>query len=302
MNLIYNKVKKEMIVLAAVALLVSCGGKETAGTAPADNGAAEAAAATAIEADSTLADDGVADEVHSLGGVVTVAPDRMGTVTVLMGGTVGSIAVKPGQYVGKGAVIATIDNPEFVELQRSYTEAVAQTEYLEAEYQRQQSLQAESAASRKTLEQSKAEYLSMKSRKDASATLLRQLGVSPEEILSKGIIPTLAVRSPISGYVGEMSVNIGKYLQAGDPICTVFDQDAAILRLTAFSKDVDNIAVGTRLKFSVKVMPGEDFDAVVTHIDPIMDETSHSMRVYAGIVDKSRKFRVGMYVRARLMK
>ena len=283
-------------------MLVACGGKESAGTTPADNVEETIAAETANEADTTLTDEGVADEVHSFGGVVTVEPDRMGTVTVLMGGTVGSIAVKPGQYVGKGAVIATIDNPEFVELQRSYTEAVAQTECLEAEYQRQQSLQAEAAASRKTLEQSKAEYLSTKSRKDASATLLRQLGVNPEEILSKGIIPALAVKAPISGYVGEISVNIGKYLQAGDPICTVFDQDAAILRLTAFSKDVDNIAVGTRLKFSVKVMPGEDFDAVVTHIDPIMDENSHSMMVYARIVDKSRKFRVGMYVRARLMK
>ena len=48
-----------------------------------------------------------------------------------------SLKVMPGQAVARGQVIAFIDNPEYIDLQQTYLDASAQTEYLEKEYKRQ---------------------------------------------------------------------------------------------------------------------------------------------------------------------
>ena len=298
-------IKKSFIIMSAAALLVACGKSEQPKEAETVEAPNQEVATTEID---TLATDSIEDAENqsndklSVGGVVTVDPDKYASVTVLMGGTVGYIAVHPGQFVQKGSVVATINNPEFVELQQTYIDAAAQTEFLEAEYNRQQNLSQNEAASKKKLQQSKAEYLSMKSRKDASAMRLKQLGVSPEKIVSSGIIPSLTVTSPISGYVGDIAVNIGKYVSTGDCLCRVVDQNAVMLQLTAYSKDVNEISVGTKLTFVVKALPGKTFEAVVTHIDPIMDVTSHSLKVYAKILGKHANFNVVMYVRATIIR
>ena len=300
-----NIIKKSFIIISAASMLVACGGNEQAKEAENAEPAVQTESKPEVvseDTDSIDDNENKSQDKLSVGGVVTVDPDKYASVTVLMGGTVGSIAVHPGQFVQKGGVIATISNPEFVELQQTYIDAAAQTEFLEAEYHRQQNLAEGEAASKKKLQQSKAEYLSMKSRKDASAIRLRQLGVSPEKIMSSGIVPSLTVTSPISGYVGDISVNIGKYLSTGDCLCRVIDQNAVMLQLTAYTKDVNEIKVGTKLSFVVKALPGKTFEAVVSHIDPIMDVSSHSMKVYAKIKGKVANFNVGMYVRATIIR
>ena len=85
-----------------------------------------------------------------------------------MGGSVRDIRVLPGEYVRKGEVILTLANPAFIELQQSYFDAAAQTEYLKKEYERQQKLVSGESASLKRMQQSKADYLSMKSKMEAA--------------------------------------------------------------------------------------------------------------------------------------
>ena len=76
-----------------------------------------------------------------------------------MGGTVHATTLLPGDYVKKGSVVVSLENPDFITLQQTYLDAHAQTEYLEAEYKRQQRLSEQEAASQKRFQQSKADYL-----------------------------------------------------------------------------------------------------------------------------------------------
>ena len=237
----------------------------------------------------------------SLSGIITIAPTHHANVTLLMGGTVKTISVNPGQYVAKGQIVATLSNPEFVELQQTYLESLAQTEYLQNNYMRQDGLATKGATSQKTQQQSKAEYLSMKSRLDATATRLKQLGIEPSAIVSKGIFSDLAIVAPISGYVADIAVNMGKYLSIGDRICDIIDQGGLQLQLNAFEKDLETISVGDNLTFTTNALQGQEFDATVKYIDPIVDDSSHSVKVYANVSssENSKLFRTGMFVRAR---
>lgn len=238
----------------------------------------------------------------SFNGTMIVPPQRHATITLTMGGTVHTISVLPGEYVKKGAVIATLENPDYILLQQNYLEAQAQTEYLKAEYERQQRLSSQEAASQKRFQQSKADYLSMKSRMEAAAAQLIILGVEPALLLKEGIRPYLEVKSPLNGYTASLAVNLGKYLQVGDPLCDVIDKGETLLCLTAYEKDLEDLTPGSRVQFRVNGMGKQVFNATLFSIGQEVDDVSRSLEIYARVKETNSRFRPGMYVTARVEK
>ena len=238
----------------------------------------------------------------SFNGIMVVPPQRQATVTLTMGGTVHATTLLPGDYVKKGSVIVSLEKPDFITLQQTYLDAHAQTEYLEAEYKRQQRLSEQEAASQKRFQQSKADYLSMKSRQDAAAAQLAILGVSAGDLLEDGIQPYLEVKAPLSGYVAGLSINLGKYVNAGEPICDVIDKGETLLCLTAYEKDLADLSIGNQVQFRVNGMGKETFHAVLVSIGQEVDETSRSLEMYARVKETNPRFRPGMYVSARVEK
>ena len=216
----------------------------------------------------------------SFNGIMVVPPQRQATVTLTMGGTVHATTLLPGDYL----------------------DAHAQTEFLEAEYKRQQRLSEQEAASQKRFQQSKADYLSMKSRQDAAAAQLAILGVSAGDLLEDGIQPYLEVKAPLSGYVAGLSINLGKYVNAGEPICDVIDKGETLLCLTAYEKDLADLSIGNQVQFRVNGMGKETFHAVLISIGQEVDETSRSLEMYARVKETNPRFRPGMYVSARVEK
>ena len=208
----------------------------------------------------------------------------------------------PGQYVSKNTVIATLENPEFITLQQTYLDSHAQTEYLQAEFERQKNLSAEQAASQKKYQQSKADYLSMKSRQDAAAAQLSLLGISPETLLKDGIQPLLEVRTPISGYAANVAMNVGKYINPGEALCEIIDKSTPILCLTTYEKDLADMQTGSPVQFRVNGMGKQTFHGTVVSIGQKVDETNRSLEVYASIKETNPQFRPGMYVTAHIQK
>lgn len=158
------------------------------------------------------------------------------------------------------------------------------------------------AASQKRFQQSKADYLSMKSRLEAAAAQLTILGVLPDQLLANGIHPYLEVKSPLSGYVAAMSINLGKYVEAGQPLCDVIDKGETLLCLTAYEKDLEDLEPGRRVQFRVNGMGEQTFNATLLSVGQVVDATSRSLDVYARVKELNPRFRPGMYVTARVEK
>lgn len=238
----------------------------------------------------------------SFNGMIMIPPQYHATVTLIMGGTIHSTTLLPGEYVNKGAVLATIENPDFINLQQTFLDAVAQTEYLKQEYERQQTLSLQEAASQKRFQQSKADYLSMKSKLEASKAQLQILGVDPMLLQTNGIETYLTVKAPISGFISSMDVNLGKYLNAGDALCNIINKGETMLNLTAYEKDLPNLKVGSRLKFHVNGMGKEVFYATIVSVGQEVNKTTRAIEVYARISKSDARFRPGMYVAAKIEK
>lgn len=238
----------------------------------------------------------------SFNGRIVLPPQRQATVALTMGGVVKNTSLLPGQYIAKNSLIATLENPEFITLQQTYLDSHAQTEYLLAEYERQKALSAEQAASQKKFQQSKADYLSMKSRQDAAAAQLSLLGTAPETLLKNGIRPLLEVKAPISGYAASVAMNIGKYINPGEALCEIIDKSTPMLCLTTYEKDLADIQVGSPVQFRVNGMGTQTFNGTVVSIGQKVDETNRSLEVYSSIKETNAQFRPGMYVTAHIQK
>ena len=298
-----NLMKQRMIYLMLALLATSCSStsKQPASSA----GTAETVAQSDADSTQTPEVDGVSGATNvanppSFNGVIVMPPQNHVTVTLSMGGSVQDIRILPGEYVRKGEIILTLANPAFIELQQAYLDAAAQTEYLAKEYDRQQKLVSGESASLKRMQQSKADYLSMKSRMEAAAAQLTLLGTDTATLNQKGIRTYLEVRAPRNGYVTNMDINAGKYYAAGEPVCDVIDKSTPMLQLTAYEKDLDKLLPGSCFTFKVNGMPDSTFSAELISVDQMVDNMNRSIKVYARITQACPNFRPGMYVSAQI--
>lgn len=238
----------------------------------------------------------------SFNGTLIIPPQHTATVTLTMGGVVHSTSLLSGKFVKKGTVLVTLENPDFIALQQTYLESLAQAEYLAAEYRRQERLSAEEAASQKRFQQSKADYLSMKSRLEAASAQLTLLGICPADVSAGGIRPYLEVKAPLSGYIVGLDINLGKYVNAGEPICDLIDKKETMLCLTAYEKDLTDLAVGNSVQFRVNGMGKRVFHGQVISIGQEIDPVNRSLSVYVQVKETDPQFRPGMYASARVEK
>ena len=286
-------------LLFALLLFASCSNKQTPAAEETPVADTTTVTTDSVQVDAITSATSKPNQV-SFNGTIVLPPQRLATVALTMGGVVKNTALLPGQQVGRGTVLATLENPEFINLQQTYLDSHAQAEYLQTEYERQKALSSEQAASQKKFQQSKADYLSMKSRLEATAAQLSLLGVNPASLLQNGIQPLLQVKAPISGYVSNVAMNIGKYIQPGEALCEIIDKSAPMLCLTTYEKDLAKMKAGNEVEFRVNGMGKATFHATIVSIGQKVDEVNRSLEVYARISNADPQVRPGMYVTARI--
>ena len=298
--------KSYFVYLTAALMMAACSGGNSSDVDSQTSGSVDKSDSVEIKANAdSVGIDGVSSATNvanspTFNGVIMVSPQQNATVSLTMGGKVHSLKVMPGQAVARGQVIASIDNPEYIDLQQTYLDASAQTEYLEKEYKRQSDLSANDASSQKKMQQSKAEYLSMHSRLSAAASRLKTLGVNPASVKLNGIQPYLLVKAPINGFVTNLNVNLGKYLDAGEPICDVINKSQPLIQLTVYERELNLMRVGRPVEFRVNGMGKKTFNAQIVSIDQSVDAKDYSIKVYAKVMASNSDFRPGMYIRAKL--
>ena len=300
---------KNLLILLSLFAFAAC--QQKAPTAPATGNPDSTKTTAQAPADTTAADSASTDvdaitaatskpNEATFHGTLVAPPQQTATISSTMGGMVKHLHLAPGQHVSAGQVVATLQNQEFITLQQTYLDCAAQTDYLGTEYLRQKTLAGAQAASEKKLQQAHADFLSMKSRRDAAATQLRLLGVSPSQVASKGLQAYLHVTSPRSGYVANLQANIGKYLNVGDAICDIINNGSLQLKLTVYEKDLSLLHLGERIAFRVSGLNDNIYFARITSIGQNIDASTRALDVFANIQHPSPKFRAGMYATARI--
>jgi membrane fusion protein, heavy metal efflux system len=184
-------------------------------------------------------------------GVIDIPPQNLVSISAPLGGFLRKSELLQGMKVRKGEVIAIIENPDFIPIQQDYLETRSKLEYAEQEYQRQSDLSKENVNAQKTLQQSASEMKMLRARIAGLKERVRTAGIDLVGLEKGNIVSTAAIRSPISGSVTVVNVNLGKYVNPTDVMFEIVDTDHLHVELAVFEKDIPKIKLGQLVRFRV---------------------------------------------------
>jgi len=229
-------------------------------------------------------------------GTIAVAPQNLATVSMPLGGFVKSTSLMPGNAVRKGQTLAILENQEFVDIQQAYLEAKNKFEYSEAEYNRQSELYKNDVSSKKNMQQVTTDYKSLKTQVKALEQKLALIGIDPANLHEDDISSSVALLSPISGFVKAVNVNIGKFVAPSDVLFEIVNSDKLFLELTLFEKDADKVSTGQKIRFFIN-NETEQHEAVIYQTGRSIN-ADKTYKVYASVQGTCKNVLPGMYVNA----
>ncbi len=233
-------------------------------------------------------------------GTIEVPPNNQATVTAPLGGYVKNVLYVIGNYVKKGALLAVLEDPEYIKLQEQFLEAKNQIAYYKEEYKRQGELAIENAASLKKMQLAQSDYGTVEAKYMALKAQLEFMGINPDSLYVDGITSSLNIYAPISGYITEMNANLGKYVSARDMLFQVINKTHLHLHLKVFEKDIHKIKPGQKIRFTTFYDTSREYTGEVYTLGQMVDEQQHVVDVHGHIDGNEDMFIQGLFVNARI--
>ncbi|MFZ0472147.1 MAG: efflux RND transporter periplasmic adaptor subunit [Bacteroidales bacterium] len=229
-------------------------------------------------------------------GIISVAPQNQATVSIPLGGFIKSTTLIAGNFVTKGQTLAIIENQDFVDIQQNYLEAKNRLVYAEAEYKRHTDLYNDEVYSEKNLQQVTVEYKNLVALVKSLEQKLILIGIEPGSLNETNISSSVSLKSPITGYLKSVNINIGKYVAPTDVLFEILNNEKLFLELTLFEKDADKVVAGQKIRFFIN-NETETHEAIISQTGKSISDDK-TLKVYATVVKPCKNTLPGMYVNA----
>lgn len=198
-----------------------------------------------------------------LNGSIDVPPQGTASVSAPSGGYVRKSQFMPGDNIVKGQVLAVLEDPEIVQLQQDFLLAKSNLGYAQKDYSRQKDLNKSQASSDKVMQKAQNEAKNQEILMKGMAQKLRALGINPEQLSPNTITKTVAVRSPISGYISSVNINLGQYVSPNEKLFEIVNTEDTHLILKVFEKDLPNIHKGQSVFAYTNENPDKKYEAEI---------------------------------------
>jgi RND family efflux transporter MFP subunit len=216
-------------------------------------------------------------------GALSVPNNNKASATSLYGGVIKTLNVQVGDFVRKGQVIATIANPEFIQLQEDYLTTGSRITFAEQEYRRQKELFDNDAGAKKNLQNADAELKTLRTKRASLQRQIQMMGISPGNVSNKNLRSGLAVTAPISGTISNILLQIGSYIDVSSPVAEIVDNSSLHLDLQVFEKDLPLIKVGQKIHFTLTNSPVTEYDAEVYSIGTAFENQSKTIPIHCKV-------------------
>ncbi|MBS1744016.1 MAG: efflux RND transporter periplasmic adaptor subunit [Bacteroidetes bacterium] len=233
-------------------------------------------------------------------GVLKVPNQNRASINSIYSGVVKSLLVQPGNSVKKGQTIATIANPEFIQVQSEYQSINSKIVFAEQEYNRQKELNEGNAGALKNLQNAETELRTLRSRKASLQQQISLMGVNPSSISNGKLISVLSVQSPINGIVSNVMVKMGSYVDLTTVIAEVVDNSQLHLDLFVYEKDLPKLKDNQTIHFTLTNDPGKEYDAQIFSLGSSFENESKAVSVHAMVKGDKTGLIDGMNVTANI--
>lgn len=180
-----------------------------------------------------------------------------------------------GQYIEKGGLIAQLDDSQ---------------------------ARAEVASAQATLDQAKVTYDRTKEIVDADAAARQDLDNATASLkIAQAQLDQAKVRlnktrliAPFSGVLGTRRVSPGAYLRAGDAVTTLTNISQLRVNFSAPERSFPFLSRGSAVRVSSPAYPDYELTGKIEVVDPVVDESTRSVKVIALVDNKDKRLRPGM--------
>jgi len=229
-------------------------------------------------------------------GLLRVPNNKKATVTSLYGGVIQTIKVQIGDFVKKGQVLATINNPEYIRLQEQYLTVNSRISFAEQEFRRQKELFDNDAGAKKNLQSADAELKSLRTQKSSLQKQLQLMGINSGKVSNGNLRSGLVITAPISGTISNINAQIGSYVDVSSPVLDIIDNQSIHLDLQVFEKDLPKMKMGQTVHFKLTNNPETEYDAKIYSIGSSFENESKTISVHANVTGNREGLIDGMNI------
>lgn len=233
-------------------------------------------------------------------GKLELPPQNKAKVSILAGGIVKSIAVKEGEYVNEGQILATLENMDLLQVQQDFLESSTNLVFLKAEFERQKELQKDNINAAKSVQSAENNYNSALVRQKTLEQKLKLYNINPQTLTAEKIRPSFTILSPITGHITRISISIGQFVDPNSMVFEIVDNRFLHIDLTIFEQDVHKVHVGQTLSFSDANDPMHTHTAKIFSINKSFEPNQQATIAHAKIMDVTEALLPGMFIQARI--
>ena len=232
-------------------------------------------------------------------GKITLAPNAMASVSMPLGGYIKTIKVMPGMVIGKGQVLAVIEDQSYVQIQQDYLTTKQQLAYASKDFARQKELNSSQAVSEKNFQLAESEFAKQRITLKSLEEKLKLIHINPASLSANTISKSVNIYAPISGMITKIDVNIGKYVNATDMLFQIMDNQSMYAKLNVFEKDAANLAIGQKIKVYTNTQPDVFYETKIEFVNKSYSD-ENAIEVYAKIYNTTKKLIPGNYINASI--
>lgn len=108
------------------------------------------------------------------------------------------------------------------------------------------------------------------------------------------------IYATVSGTVSEVISKEGDYVKQGQPILRVTNLNSVWAEFDAYENQISNLKIGQKIKVVTNAYPNKEFDATVSFVDPILNNSTRTVTVRATLKNTEDLFKPGMFVNGKL--
>ena len=295
--------KKIIYTLIITLLLFSCKDAKTDETTEKNNGLITVTTAqfqsSGMEIASPVEQD--FDVAINTSGRIDVPPQNRAKVTSFIGGYVKATRLLVGDKVTKGQALLTLENTEYLDIQKDYLEVAEQINYLKSEFDRQKTLYDEKITSQKNYLKAESDYRRTLGMYQSLRAKLLLLNINPSNVEKGKLTSIVTIYAPITGDIVIMNANVGMPVAPSDVILEIVDTNHLHLELAVFEKDILKVKMGQKITFTVPEATKEVFDAEVHLVGKSIEGNDRTINVHGHLDDNiKQKLLTGMFVEAKI--
>jgi len=232
---------------------------------------------------------------------ITIPPNQEYVVSAPYSGLVSSVAAALGERVRKGQLLARINSPELLTLQRDLLNDSSELQLAGAKMRRDEMLLEEGVISQRRWQETKSRYTKQATLVNEAKQMLRIAGMSQTEIRqllrTRRLSSTLNIHAPAGGIILEKKIVAGQRVDALTPLFRQAKLDKLWLDISVPQERVQAIELNDEV-----TIEGSGIRARVTLIGQSVNPDNQSVLVRAVIERNDGSVRPGQKVTVRLLK